>query len=196
MDFIHNILPAVEHLHVGGYWIAFFVALLETTIGIGLILPGSTVILFLGALSAQGHFDVGDLIWFAVSGAIIGDNLNYHLGKRYGNRWLKRGFWLLKPNHIEKAKYFMDAHGAKSIFLGRFIPSVKEVVPFIAGVVKMNRKTFMFWNGCLPVTFLRNHLTLLNFGCHVRVCFLRFCSYLAAFSISSNGWLSGKEDNF
>jgi membrane protein DedA with SNARE-associated domain len=146
MDLIHNILPAIEHLRVGGYWIAFFVAFLETTIGIGLILPGSTIILFLGALSARGHLDVGDLIWFAVFGAIIGDNLNYYLGKKYGNRWLKGGFWLLKPSHIEKAKYFMDAHGAKSIFLGRFIPSVKEVVPFIAGAVKMNRKTFMFWN--------------------------------------------------
>jgi membrane protein DedA with SNARE-associated domain/membrane-associated phospholipid phosphatase len=146
MDLIHNILPAIEHLRVGGYWVGFFVAFLETTIGIGLILPGSTIILFLGALSARGHFDVGDLIWFAVCGAIIGDNLNYYLGKRYGNRWLKDGLWLLKPSHIEKAKHFMDAHGAKSIFLGRFIPSVKEVVPLIAGAVKMNRKTFMFWN--------------------------------------------------
>jgi membrane protein DedA with SNARE-associated domain/membrane-associated phospholipid phosphatase len=146
MDLIHNLLPAIEHLRVGGYWIGFFAALLETTIGIGLILPGSTIILFLGALSARGHLDVGDLIWFAVFGAIIGDNLNYYLGKRYGNRWLKDGFWLLKPSHIEKAKHFMDAHGAKSIFLGRFIPSVKEVAPFIAGAVRMNRKTFMFWN--------------------------------------------------
>ncbi len=40
----------------------------------------------------------------------------------------------------------MDAHGAKSVFLGRFIPSVKEVVPFIAGSVKMNKRTFMLWN--------------------------------------------------
>ena len=40
----------------------------------------------------------------------------------------------------------MDAHGAKSVFLGRFIPSVKEVVPFIAGSLKMNQRTFMLWN--------------------------------------------------
>jgi membrane protein DedA with SNARE-associated domain/membrane-associated phospholipid phosphatase len=146
MGLIHNILPSIEHLRVGGYWLALLVAFLETTIGIGLVLPGSTIILFLGALSARGHLDVGDLIWFAVLGAIIGDNLNYYLGKRYGSRWLQGGFWLLKPNHVAKAKSFMDAHGAKSIFLGRFIPSVKELVPFIAGAVKMNRRTFMFWN--------------------------------------------------
>lgn len=145
-DLINHLLPSIEHFRVGGYWIAFFAALLETTIGIGLILPGSTIILFLGALSARGYLDVGDLIWFAVLGAILGDNVNYYLGRKYGAKWLKGGFWLLKANHIEKARYFMDAHGAKGIFLGRFIPSVKEVAPFIAGSVRMNKRTFMVWN--------------------------------------------------
>ena len=145
-DLINNILPSVEHFHAWGYWIAFFAALLETTVGIGLFLPGSTIILFLGALSARGYLDTGDLIWFAVLGAILGDNINYYLGKKYGAKWIEKGFWFLKSNHIEKARHFMDAHGAKSIFLGRFIPSVKEVVPFIAGSVKMNKRTFMFWN--------------------------------------------------
>jgi undecaprenyl-diphosphatase len=145
-DLINNVLPSVEHFRVGGYGIAFLAALLETTIGIGLFLPGSTIILFLGALSARGYLDVGDLIWFSVMGAIIGDNINYYLGGKYGTKWVKKGFWFLKAQHIEKARHFMDAHGAKSIFLGRFIPSVKEVVPFIAGSVKMNKRTFMFWN--------------------------------------------------
>lgn len=146
IDLINNILPSIEHFRIGGYWIAFFAALLETTIGIGLILPGSTIILILGALSARGYLDVGDLIWFSVLGAIIGDNVSYYLGGKYGAKWLKGGFWLLKAGHLEKAKYFMDAHGAKSIFLGRFLPSVKEVAPFIAGSLKMNKRTFMFWN--------------------------------------------------
>jgi membrane protein DedA with SNARE-associated domain/membrane-associated phospholipid phosphatase len=145
-DLIHHILPALEQFRVGGYWIAFFAALSETTVGIGLILPGSTLILFLGALSARGYFDVGDLIWFAVGGAIIGDNLNYYFGKKYGARWLKKGFGLIKEQHIENTRYFMDTHGAKSIFLGRFVPGVKEVAPFIAGSVGMRRKTFLPWN--------------------------------------------------
>jgi len=143
---INNLLPSIEQLGSGGYWIAFFAALVETTIGLGLIFPGSTIILFLGALSARGYLDAGDLICVAVLGAIVGDNINFYLGRRYGAKWLKGGFWLLKPDHIEKARHFMDAHGAKSIFLGRFIPSVKEIVPFIAGSVKMKPRTFMFWN--------------------------------------------------
>ena len=143
---INFILPSIEHVHFAGYWVAFFAALLETTFGIGLLLPGSTIILFLGALSARGYFDVGDLIWFAVLGAILGDNINYYLGKKYGSKWIEKGFWFLKSDHIEKTRNFMDAHGAKSVFLGRFVPSVKEIVPFIAGSVRMNKKTFMLWN--------------------------------------------------
>lgn len=143
---IHIILPTIEHFGMLGYWIAFLAALLETTIGIGLVLPGSTLILFLGALSARGYLDVGDLLWFAIIGAIIGDNLNYYLGKKYGARWIKNGVWFLKPEHFEKSRAFFDAHGAKSIFLGRFIPSVKEIVPFFAGSVRMRQRTFFIWN--------------------------------------------------
>jgi membrane protein DedA with SNARE-associated domain len=146
LDQINRILPSLEHFRAGGYWIAFFAALLETTIGIGLILPGSTIILLLGALAARGYLDVGDLIWFAILGAVLGDNTNYFLGRRYFHKWLQNGFWLLKAGHIDKAKKFMDTHGAKSVFLGRFIPSVKEIIPFIAGSVRMNRKSFIFWN--------------------------------------------------
>ncbi|MCK9293907.1 MAG: LssY C-terminal domain-containing protein [Desulfobulbaceae bacterium] len=145
-DLINQLLPSIEHFRAGGYWLAFLAALSETTVGIGLIIPGSTIILLLGALSARGYFDTGDLIWFAVIGAIAGDNVNYYLGRKYGSKWLKDGFWLVKANHMDNAKHFLDAHGARSIFFGRFIPSVKEVVPFMAGSLRMSRKTFMLWN--------------------------------------------------
>lgn len=145
-DLINNILPSVEHFKMAGYWIAFFAALLETTLAVGLLLPGSLIILFLGALSARGYLDLGDLIWFSVLGAIIGDNINYYLGRKYGEKWLKDGFCLIKENHIIRARTFMDAQGAKSVFLSRFIPGAKELVPFIAGSIRMNKRTFMFWN--------------------------------------------------
>ena len=145
-DLFNTLLPSIEHFQRWGYWIAFFAALLETTIGVGLFLPGSTVILLLGAFAAHGYFDLAGLLWFAVAGAILGDNVNYHLGRRYGSYWLKQKLWFIKEEHVEKAKRFMDSHGAKSIFLGRFIPSIKEIVPFIAGSIRMNRRAFLFWN--------------------------------------------------
>ncbi|WP_205623764.1 LssY C-terminal domain-containing protein [Desulfogranum japonicum] len=145
-ELINFISPSIEHIHFLGYWVAFFAALIETTLGIGLFLPGSTIILFLGALSSRGYLDTVGLIWFAVAGALLGDNINYYLGKKYGAKWIGKGFWFLKSDYVKKAQSFMDAHGAKSVFFGRFVPSVKEIVPFIAGSVEMNKRTFMLWN--------------------------------------------------
>jgi len=142
----HAILPSVEHFHVIGYWVAFCAAFLETALVIGLLLPGSTLLLLFGALSATGRLDFGYLLCFAIAGAILGDNLNYWLGKRYGQRWTRDGIWYLKPEHFDRARKFFDAHGAKSVFLARFIPSIKEIAPFIAGTVGMRRRTFFFWN--------------------------------------------------
>jgi len=142
----NSVLPSIEHFQLLGYWVAFFAAFLETALVIGLLLPGFTLLLLLGALSATGHLDFAGILWFAVAGAILGDNLNFWLGGRYGRTWTRDGVWLLKPEHFEQARRFFNSHGAKSVFLGRFIPSIKEIAPFVAGTLGMRRYTFFFWN--------------------------------------------------
>jgi len=146
MNLIQSLLPTIEHFHIIGYWIALLAALLETTIGVGLLIPGSTIILFTGALAAKGYFDLGDLIWFAIIGAIIGDNINYYIGKKYGTKIFQKGFWFIKPAHFKKGENFFERHGSKSVFIGRFIPSIKEIIPVIAGTFGMKRLPFMIWN--------------------------------------------------
>ena len=83
MDIINQLLLSFENLHLLGYWVAFFFAMIETTIGIGFFIPGSTIILIMGALTARGNFDIGDLIFFATFGAVIGDNINYYIFKKF-----------------------------------------------------------------------------------------------------------------
>lgn len=144
--FILAFLPSIEHFHLLGYWMAFLAALLETALVAGLLLPGSTLLLLLGALSAGNVLDFGDLFWFAVAGAVLGDTLNYWLGQRYGNTWMRGGLGFLSPDHFEYARRFFVRHGAKSIFIGRFIPTVKELAPFIAGTAGMRYRTFLLWN--------------------------------------------------
>ncbi|NCF75384.1 MAG: phosphatase PAP2 family protein [Xanthomonadaceae bacterium] len=146
MNFIQSLLPAIEHFHMLGYWIAFLAALFETTIGVGFFLPGSTIILLMGALAAKGYFGVGDLLWFAIAGAILGDNLNYFIGKKYGSKIFSKGFWFIKPRHFKKGEEFFEKYGSKSVFIGRFIPSIKEIIPLIAGTLGMKRLPFMIWN--------------------------------------------------
>lgn len=146
MNFIQSLLPTIGHFHIIGYWIALLAALLETTIVVGLLIPGSTIILFMGALADKGYFDLGDLIWFAAIGAIIGDNINYYIGKKYGTKIFKKGFWFIKPAHFKEGEEFFERHGSKSVFIGRFIPSTKETIPLIAGTLGMKQLPFMIWN--------------------------------------------------
>lgn len=146
MEFVQSLLPTIEHFHIAGYWIAFAAALLETIIGVGLFLPGSTTILFLGTLAGKGYFDLGDLLWFAAVGAIIGDNINYFIGRKYGAKILEKGFWFLEASHFKKGENFFKQYGTKSVFIGRFVPSLKEAIPLIAGIFRMRRSSFMLWN--------------------------------------------------
>jgi membrane protein DedA with SNARE-associated domain/membrane-associated phospholipid phosphatase len=141
-----TLLPSIAQFHSLGYWIAFLVAFAETALVAGLLIPGSTLLLLLGALTATGQLEFAGVFWFGVAGAVLGDNLNYWLGKRYGRRWVKTGLWFLKSEHFEKAHDFFNQNGAKSVFLGRFIPSIKEIAPFVAGSVGMRPRVFLFWN--------------------------------------------------
>lgn len=144
--YLSLLTPAIEQHHLLGYGLAFAIALLETVLVAGLLLPGSTVLLLLGALSAGGQLGFAGVLWLAIAGAIVGDNFNFWLGQRYGSHWAKNGLWGLGPEHFAKAQGFFDRHGASSVFLGRFIPSVKELAPVVAGMVGMRQRTFVFWN--------------------------------------------------
>lgn len=146
MDFIKLLLSEIENFHILGYWIIFLAALLETTIGIGMFIPGSTIVLFIGALAAKGYFEVGELLWFAVIGAILGDNINYFIGKKYSSKIFSKNFWFMKPIHLKKGGKFFKRHGSKSVFIGRFIPVLKEVTPLIAGTFGMKQLPFMIWD--------------------------------------------------
>ena len=145
-NLLNNWLPTLDHFHYLIYWMAFFAALLETVLFVGLLIPGSTALLFIGAYAATGNVDFFGLWGFAVLGAVLGDNVNYYLGKRHGKRWLINGVWIFKPKHFELAHSFFKKQGEKSVLLGRFVPTLKAVIPFIAGSAEMKLSRFFLWN--------------------------------------------------
>ena len=146
MDFIQSLPLAMAHFNIIGYGIAFLAALFETTIAFGYIIPGSTIILFMGALAAKGHFDLGALLFLVAIGAIIGDNINFLIGKKYGSKIFKKGFWFVKPAYFKKGERFFKRHGPKSVFIGRFMFGAKETVSLVAGTFGMKRLSFVAWN--------------------------------------------------
>ena len=157
LEIINNLLPQLEHFRILGYWLVLLISLLESLVLVGVIVPGAVVVVFAGTLAAQGYFDIGDLIWFAAIGAILGDGISFLLGQ-HGTGLFKEKNKFLKPSYLETGKQFLDKHGAKSIFLGRFIGPIRAVIPFIAGLSEMAAKRFFFWNILSAFAWAASHI--------------------------------------
>lgn len=159
MEIMQSLLPSFETMGVLGYWIVLLIALLESLVVIGAIVPGSTVVVLAGVISARGYLDIGDLIWFAAIGAIVGDGISYYLGAK-GTHVFRADNRLLKPRHLEMGRGFFDRHGSKSIFVARFVGPLRAIVPFIAGLSGMKAKAFLFWNVTSAFLWAVSHLLL------------------------------------
>ncbi len=127
------------------YWIVLFVAVAESLAFIGLIIPGTFFIILVGFLAASGVLDLGDLIWFAAAGAILGDGISFYLG-RQGIGLFKKESRIFRLDYLEKGERFFRQYGGKSVFLGRFIGPIRPVIPFVAGILKMRRRDFFLYN--------------------------------------------------
>lgn len=145
MNFLINILPSLTHLGIWGYWIVLLISLVESLVLVGEVVPGAILIISAGFLSYQGYLDIGDLIWFAAIGAILGDGISYYLGTKGTKLFHNENKWL-KASHLEFGERFFHKHGSKSIFLARFVGLLRPIVPFIAGLSGMKKSRFLFWN--------------------------------------------------
>lgn len=133
-------------VHIG-VWVTFLIIFAESGLLIGFFLPGDSLIFTAGLLASQGHFN----IWYFLLGgsiaAIVGDNVGYAFGRRFGPRIFSRDdSWLFKKDHVEKARDFYEKHGPLTIVLARFTPVVRTFAPILAGVGKMNYRTFLTYN--------------------------------------------------
>lgn len=159
MNFLTHILPSLTHLGIWGYWLVLLAALLESLVFVGIVVPGAAFVVIAGFLSSQGYLDIGDLIWFAAIGAILGDSLSYYLGTK-GTRFFHNENKWLKADHLERGKQFFHKHGSKSIFLARFIGPLRAIVPFVAGISGMKKSRFLFWNIISAFLWSASHLLL------------------------------------
>jgi membrane protein DedA with SNARE-associated domain len=114
----------------------------------GIPLPGETALVAAGVLAAQGKFDIVAVIAVAAAAAIVGDNAGYWLGRVGGRRLLTRWAWL--DRHASRvlpwSERFFARHGAKTIFLGRFIAVLRVTAAWLAGVSRMPWWRFVIWN--------------------------------------------------
>ena len=128
------------------FWFIFAIAIAEAVFILGLFIPSTPILLLAGGLIAQGRLPFWEVYLAAVLGAVIGDAISWSVGY-----WLRdriKTVWLFR-NHlslIDRGEKFFARHGGKSVFIGRFIPGVKAVVPGVAGMYAMDYRIFSIVN--------------------------------------------------
>jgi membrane-associated protein len=131
------------------YAILFVIIFAETGLIVTPFLPGDSLLFVAGALAAAsgGEFDIGILMTLLTIAAILGDGVNYRVGRWFGPkvfRWEDSRFFSRAA--FNKAHEFYETHGGKTIVIARFLPLIRTYVPFVAGVAAMTPARFTLFN--------------------------------------------------
>jgi membrane-associated protein len=130
------------------YAILFLIIFVETGVVVLPFLPGDSLLFAAGMLAAneKNGLSVGIIIVLLIVAAILGDTLNYIIGKYIGPKVFSRDYKLLKKEHLLKTQQFYDKHGGKTIIYARFIPIIRTFAPFVAGIGNMKYGKFINYN--------------------------------------------------
>ncbi len=160
MEYIKTLIDFILHIDVHlqalliqyGIWIygiLFAIIFVETGLVIMPFLPGDSLLFVAWSLAGGWYINIVVLLIILFVAAVLGDTVNYYIGKYFGNRLLKRKFrgkLMINPHHIQKTQQFFHKHGKKTIILARFVPIVRTIAPFVAGIGNMPYKTFFAYN--------------------------------------------------
>jgi membrane-associated protein len=127
------------------YLILFLIIFAETGLVVTPFLPGDSLLFVAGTLAAAGGMDVGLLMVLLCGAAILGDSVNYAVGKHVGDRMVRSGR-LIRQEHIDRTHAFYAKYGGKTIVIARFVPIVRTFAPFVAGLGKMDYGRFLLFN--------------------------------------------------
>ena len=133
-----------------GYLVVGLATFLENSIGAGLVVPGETLVILGGFYARIGDppLSLPLISVVAVTFAVLGDNVGYFLGRRYGRGLLERIGPRIGISHekIAYAERYYEEHGGKTVFLGRFIPVVRSVGFILAGAAKLEWRRFIVYD--------------------------------------------------
>ena len=170
----------VQEFGTAIYIVLFLVIFIETGLVAFPFLPGDSLLFTVGLFCKSGQLDLMILLPLLFIAAILGDNINYWVGRKIGLNVFSfsfRGKPLVKKEYLDKTSLFFEKHGTKAIILARFVPFVRTFAPFAAGVASMKYRTFVIydllggalWVGSMllagyilgEVTWIREHVDLM-----------------------------------
>lgn len=157
MEFIATVIDFFLHLdvHLGGiietyqnwtYLILFSIIFAETGLVVAPILPGDSLLFAAGAFASLGSLNIWILYVLLCVAAILGDTVNYWVGSFVGERIFSPDARILKTEYLEQTHKFYEKHGGKAVILARYVPIMRTMVPFVAGVGKMTYARFAVYN--------------------------------------------------
>ena len=128
------------------YAILFAIIFVETGLVIMPFLPGDSLLFAAGAFASRGSLNPFVLFFLLSIAAILGDTVNYWIGRYFGPRVFSANSRFLNKKHLERAHAFYERHGGKAIIFARFVPIVRTFAPFVAGVGYMSYAKFILYN--------------------------------------------------
>lgn len=150
IDFIlhvdQHLLEFVRDYGIWIYAILFLIIFVETGLVVMPLLPGDSLLFAAGAIAATGAMDPVLLCILLVIAAIMGDSVNYQVGRYIGPRVFNMNLRFIKRDHLLKTQSFFEKHGGKTIIFARFLPIIRTFAPFIAGVSHMPYSRFLMFN--------------------------------------------------
>ena len=156
IDFIMNIdkylNEMINNYGIWSYLIIFLIVFCETGLVVTPFLPGDSLVFLLGALAASGDINLFAIIIVLTGAAILGNMANYQIGYFIGPRvFTGSKIPFLKQEYLIRTHNFFDKYGAQTIIIARFMPIIRTVAPFVAGIGRMSYPRFFLYNsvGCV-----------------------------------------------
>lgn len=144
----HHLANITTQYGTWTYLILFLIVFCETGLVVTPFLPGDSLLFVVGALSsAGGTLNLGYSLGLLTVAAILGDTVNYYIGKKMGPRiFRQKNVKFLNMDHLKKTEAFFEKYGGKTIIIARFVPIVRTFAPFVAGMGSMAYGRFIFYN--------------------------------------------------
>lgn len=166
IDFVlhidHHLVEIVNDYQTWTYLILFLIIFAETGLVVTPFLPGDSLLFAAGAIIAKPEtmLNIGVMCGLLIIAAILGDMVNYHVGKYIGVKAFSGRYRFLKVEYLNTTQQFYNKHGGKTIIYARFIPIIRTFAPFVAGIGTMSYGRFATFNVAGGVAWVISFLFL------------------------------------
>lgn len=156
-------------VETGGLLLIALIVFGESGMFVGFFFPGDTLLLSAGVFAAQGKLSILTLIPVVAIAAIIGDNIGYLIGRKYGPKLFKKKDSLIfREQYLRQSEAFFNRYGSRTMLFAHFIPVVRTFAPAAAGMSNMNHRKFIIYDAIGDITWAAS-ITLIGYWFGLRI---------------------------